>query len=111
MRMWMVEPKAMCRQHLLGEHVELHMFVGSIKKDISMQGYVLKNLLEAQSIKSRHKALVREMTRRGMKHKSPLPEFVVPRDCRRIKIDRRKAFLDLVNRCGECWERAESCGL
>ena len=26
MRMWMVNPRIMCRQHLLGEHVEIHMF-------------------------------------------------------------------------------------
>lgn len=25
MRMWMVDPTIMCRQHLLGEHYELHV--------------------------------------------------------------------------------------
>lgn len=25
--MWGVDPSAMCRNHLLGEHVEMHMFV------------------------------------------------------------------------------------
>lgn len=36
MRMWMVPPELMCRQHLLGEHVELHMFVGAINKGTSV---------------------------------------------------------------------------
>ena len=26
MRMWLVDPKFMCNQHLLGEHVEMHSF-------------------------------------------------------------------------------------
>ena len=30
MRMWGVDPKQMCRQHLLGEHVELHMQAGAV---------------------------------------------------------------------------------
>ena len=36
MRMWLVNPALLCRQHLLGEHVEMHMFAGHI-----LEGYVL----------------------------------------------------------------------
>ena len=36
MRMWNVDPKLMCNKHLLGEHVEMHMFFGTIQKGISM---------------------------------------------------------------------------
>lgn len=43
MRMWKVNPKNMCRQHLLGEHVECHMFVGAILKGISLSGYIKKD--------------------------------------------------------------------
>lgn len=32
MRMWLVPPSHMCRKHLLGEHVELHMLLGTLKK-------------------------------------------------------------------------------
>jgi hypothetical protein len=28
--MWMVDPRIMCRNHLLGEHAEIHMFVWNI---------------------------------------------------------------------------------
>ena len=40
MRMWMVNPEILCRKHLLGEHVELHMLVGWIIKGKSIQGYL-----------------------------------------------------------------------
>ena len=32
MRQWYVPAECMCRQHLLGEHCEHHMFVGTLKK-------------------------------------------------------------------------------
>jgi len=28
--MWMTPPAGMCRKHLLGEHVELHMLLGQL---------------------------------------------------------------------------------
>lgn len=54
MRMWMVGPKMMYRQHLLGEHVEIHMFIGTMKRKCSVWGYLRNNLLEMESIVSRH---------------------------------------------------------
>ena len=36
MRMWLVPPSHMCRKHLLGEHVELHMLLGTLKKGKSI---------------------------------------------------------------------------
>lgn len=95
----MTDPKIMCRQHLLGEHVELHMFVGTIRKGVSMQGYVDNNLLELSSIEARHDELVAEMERRGMNHHSPLPAF----QSRNFgKVDREAAKADLLSRCEKC---------
>lgn len=54
----------MCRQHLLGEHVEIHMFVGAISRRQSVKGYVQKDLLEVHSLYFRHRELVEEMKRR-----------------------------------------------
>jgi len=68
----MVDPRGMCRQHLLGEHVELHMFVGHIRLGRKMGKFVTENLVETKSIQSRHEALVAEMQRRGYEHKSPM---------------------------------------
>ena len=46
MRMWMVPPSKMCRQHLLGEHVEIHMLVGTMRKGKSMQGFYDNRLVD-----------------------------------------------------------------
>ena len=35
--MWNIKTEKMCNQHLLGEHVEMHMFVGTLNKNKSIQ--------------------------------------------------------------------------
>ena len=105
MRMWMVDPKILCRRHLLGEHVELHMFVGSINKKISLDGYAKNSLVEVHNIKSRHSQLVKEMKARGMNHKSPLPKFTV---FKFGKVNKKDNIKELSNRCSECKTMIES---
>ena len=75
MRMWCVDVTKMCRKHLLGEHVECHMFVGTINKGISIQGYLDDGLVEVDLLWARHDELAKEIERRGYNHKSPLPEY------------------------------------
>ena len=99
MRMWMVDPRRMCSQHLLGEHVELHMLVGSLRKGRSLTGFVANGLIEVHSVRARHAQLVREMKRRGFRHRSPLPSFTARRLGRVI---RSKSLADLAERCKEC---------
>ena len=70
----MVSPRLMCRQHLLGEHLEIHMFIGSLKRGISMDGFAKNNMIEPESLWARHDELVNEMIKRGYKHDSPLEE-------------------------------------
>lgn len=111
MRQWMVDPEILCQKHLCGEHVELHMTIGTIKKGIRVDGYLKNNLLEPRSIYERHKILSEEMIKRGYNHKSPLEET----DCECIlnltteqqywEIDKTKAFEDLISRCPECEKR------
>lgn len=107
MRMWMVDPFILCRQHLLGEHVELHMFVGHLTRGNSVDGYVAKNLLESATIEKRHKALAVEMKRRGYNHRSKL----VYRDTLSLgKINRKDALDELLRRCKLCRIRyAQHC--
>jgi len=110
MRMWMTNPKGMCRQHLLGEHVETHMFVGAILKGTAMDGYVSGGLLESKSLERRHAALVREMIRRGMTHKSPLKSL--PAKFIHVgRVDRLTAQRELLRRCAECMWRHREHGL
>lgn len=101
MRMWMVDPKLMCRKHLLGEHVELHMFIGTLVRGVSIRGYVEKNLFEPSSLDARHEELVQEMQARGYKHSSPLPPAPGPVDLE-ARIDRKAAAADLFDRCPDC---------
>jgi len=75
MRMWNLDVKKMCRKHLLGEHVECHMFVGYINKKKNLQGYLDKGLLEIHNLKSRHEKIVKEMKRRNFQHNSKHPKL------------------------------------
>ncbi len=50
MRQWLCDPKILCNKHLLGEHVEHHMFVGTLKAKKNVDGYVRNNLLEISSL-------------------------------------------------------------
>ena len=97
--MWMVPPRKMCRKHLLGEHVEIHMAVGTLRLGKSVAGFLEKGLLELGGLRSRHDELVAEMLRRGYRHKSPLGP--VPRR-RGGRIDRRANARELARRCPDC---------
>lgn len=103
MRMWMVDPTVMCREHLLGEHKELHMFIGTILAGKSLGRYITDGLLEVHSIVDRHEELVREFRRRGWKHASPIQTEFTPYVLGNI--DRRQSRLDLFGRCWECRDR------
>lgn len=101
--MWKVNPKKMCRQHLLGEHVEMHMFAGSIMKGLSLGGYVKTGLVEVKSIQKRHDDLAKEMTRRGFVHKSPLPKgFLKKYKGPNGDVCSKKNLIELKRRCEEC---------
>jgi len=99
MRMWMVDPRLMCRQHLLGEHVEIHMLVGSLRRGNGIQGFVDKKLLDPRLARDRHDALVAEMERRGYHHASPLKDFpIIPG----ATLDPEESWRLLRDRCPAC---------
>jgi hypothetical protein len=75
MRIWDVSPDILCRQHLLGEHRELHALWTILVND--RRGYAhhpetkrWRGKLAALYV--RHEALVAEMERRSYRHASPL---------------------------------------
>ncbi len=105
MRMWMINPKLMCRNHLLGEHRELHPIVGMINKNTGLEGYARKKIIEVNKIIERHDALKNEMIQRGYMHKSPLPFFSLnnlPDWIIATKINVKQAKKDLLSRCEKC---------
>lgn len=108
MRMWMVNPKIMCRKHLLGEHTEIHMFVGCINRKMNLKGYMENNLLDFKSLHKRHDELAMELKERGYKHKSDLLKIKV--DTKKLKyskskVNKEKSLQDLLNRCDDCKKR------
>ena len=107
MRMWMVDPTLLCRKHLLGEHVECHMFRGSLLKGTSLRGFLEAGLLDSRKLARRHEALAKEMQRRGYRHESPLPPDF---DARAAvgNVDTSAALRELAARCEECRRRQSS---
>lgn len=107
MRMWMVDPTIMCRKHLLGEHVELHMMAAHLVLGRKVDGFVAHNCVQPSSIGSRHEELAAEMTRRGYKHASPLQQpAIAEHQHPEAKVGVASALTDLLDRCEECADRA-----
>jgi hypothetical protein len=105
MRMWGSKPNRMCNKHILGEHLEMHMFAGSIKKKIDMMGYVANNLVDLHRIKERHDELAAEMTQRGMNHKSPMterPDTSYLGTYLHLPLNIAQSEEELHNRCPDC---------
>jgi hypothetical protein len=74
-RIWDVPPTVLCRQHLLGEHRELHALWTILTED--RKGYARHPETrrwrgKLAALYRRHEALAAEMERRGYRHRSPL---------------------------------------
>ena len=75
MRIWDIPPEKLCRNHLLGEHSELHaiwIILTQGQKGYSRHPEVIRWKGRLKALYLRHEALVREFTRRGYQHHSPL---------------------------------------
>lgn len=107
--MWNVPPAWMCRKHLLGEHVEMHMFLGSLRNGIDLKGYIQGGLVEVSNIIPRHNLLVREMKRRGYNHQTSMQKDQFDDfDAYRLGngfVDVSRSVSDLIERCDQCRER------
>ena len=76
MRMWMVDPKKMCRKHLLGEHVEIHMMVGTLLKGRSIDGFLgTRSARTAERPHSPRCLWPPRCRPAATTHRSPLPQF------------------------------------
>jgi len=107
MRMWMVPVAYMCNQHLLGEHVEIHMLIGSLVRQKSITGFIANNCLQPKAAKIRHDRIAKEMQIRGMNHNSPLifkSSYLsyLPNHEINYKVDSKASLKDLVGRCPNC---------
>ena len=71
MRVWDIPPERLCRNHLLGEHREIHAIWSILTKD--KKGYskhpeTKRWRGKLKALYKRHDQLVKEMRRRGYKH-------------------------------------------
>jgi len=103
MRMWMIDPRLLCRQHLLGEHRELHYLEGHLRNGNNVTWAVERGFVDPSKLKTRHAELVREFKRRGYNHNSPVGWL--PRKLATGKIDLEYNRVDLRERCARCAER------
>ncbi len=75
MRIWDLSPSILCRQHLLGEHRELHALwtvITQNKKGYSKHPETLRWVGKLKALYNRHTELVKEMRNRGYNHHSDL---------------------------------------
>ena len=75
MRIWDISPSLLCRQHLLGEHRELHAIWSVItkkKKGYSKHPETIRWMGKLKSLYNHHQLLIKEMKKRGYKHRSNL---------------------------------------
>lgn len=108
--MWNVPTAQMCRKHLMGEHLETHMFVGTMNKGLSIKGYVDNGLIEVDTLKARHDALADEIVKRGYKHSSPLivNELVLETYKGLGVVNTQDSLVELSRRCEDCSELQKS---
>jgi hypothetical protein len=109
-RMWDVNPKVMCTNHLLGEHREMHQVKGMVEKyehaEAVMEGLAGSNAIDTDKIRERHDVLVAEMKERGYDgHKTPM-EPVDDKTGGVGKVDTDESMQLLLRRCEDCRERA-----
>lgn len=112
MRMWMINPKLLCRKHLLGEHGEIHKHRHNFVKMHRISGRIFPVvLIEPESMKTRHDELADEMLRRGYNHNSPYEQPDLSHlsyEERYAKADSEYNLSDLSARCPDCRKNIEA---
>lgn len=105
----MIKPKLLCKNHLLGEHNEIHKHIASFNKQHKIIGRLIPIIqIEPSSMRIRHDELVDEMLNRKYNHKSPyfMPDIsYLPKWQREIKVDKAESIRELYKRCPECKKR------
>lgn len=104
--MWMVNPRLLCRKHLLGEHGEIHKHRHNFVKQHSISKRVSPVVqIEPANMKKRHDELAEEMLRRGFNHNSPFEQpdiSYLPEEEQHAQVNISIACVDLIERCPSC---------
>jgi len=106
MRIWDIPPEQLCRNHLLGEHRELHAIWSILvhnKKGYAHHPETMRWRGKQKALYLRHEALVKEMIRRRYHHHSPLEmQYATGDDRQDILVDSRDEQIRLLRqkKCG-----------
>jgi len=91
MRIWDIPPEKLCRNHLLGEHRELHTIWSILtngKKGYAHHPKTIRWVGKQKALFLRHEKLIAEITKRGYRHASPLDEqFATGEELQNIYVD------------------------
>jgi hypothetical protein len=91
MRIWDITPDKLCRNHLLGEHSELHAIwsiLTNSKKGFAYHPETLRWRGKLKALYLRHEEIVDEMKKRGFNHKSPLnSDFAIGKSVQKDLVD------------------------
>jgi hypothetical protein len=91
LRIWDIDPGELCRNHLLGEHRELHGLWNVLTQDktgYSRHPETRRWRGKLAALYARHEAITVEMTRRGFGHHSPLDARLA------TGLDRQEEYVD-----------------
>ena len=103
--MWMVNPKLLCRKHLLGEHGEIHKHRHNFVKKHNMTGRA--HQIDPTKMEERHDELALEMLERGYNHNSPYEQPDISYLPKMPEVDIAFNIKDLCERCPDCRKRVE----
>ncbi|MFH1286396.1 MAG: pyrimidine dimer DNA glycosylase/endonuclease V [Candidatus Magasanikbacteria bacterium] len=83
MRIWDIQPKYLCRKHLLAGHGVLHGLWNILTKHVGKGGYsqhpeTKRWIGKLKALYDRHEAMVVEMNIRKYNHNSPLDKKHAP---------------------------------
>jgi len=102
MRIWDIAPKKLCRNHLLGEHRELHAIWSILtknKKGYSRHPETLRWKGKLKALYLRHEKLIEEMRARGYCHKSALDKRLAAGSLKQMEfIDSYKDQISILKR-------------
>jgi len=110
LRIWDISPARLCRNHLLGEHRELHAIWSILtkgKKGYSRHPETLRWKGRLKALYLRHGRLVAEFGKRGYSHHSPLDKrFASGKAVQSVYVDHPKQQLLILKRkkCGCLWK-------
>jgi len=108
-RQWLVEPREMCKQHLLGEHLEAHIFLSKMQKGYKLDGFRKGSMFFGASYVQYRHDLIAEVL--NQPHKTPLLlqdlkvekyPYIAP-----TSKDFEKSSNDLYGRCERCRNSGE----